>query len=217
MNDPESEERSTRIDQLEARLSKRAPVGVLPPVAAVALVIAGWLGWTQRDDVAYFFSSRDPIGLGVEGAYRFDRAVSNRHVQLHGAPSIRGAYGLEGDQHFVVIGVQNTPLLVKRKALPTEEWKPGTTPPAPDGRSFTATGRLLSRAAASRWEDAFAKHDSFGEMSPKWLLLEGEHPGSDFTAVGVFGLVLAFALINLWLLVRGVIAMIGPRSKVRSP
>lgn len=213
MSDPNTEERTTRIAQLEERLARRAPVGVMPPVAALALVIAGWVIWLQADDVAYFFSSKEPISLGVEGAYRFDQAHSNAYAQLHGAPTIRGAYGLNGSQQFVVIGVQNTPLLVKRNALPTEEWKPGRTPPPPDQRSFTAAGRLLSRADASRWEDAFAKHESFGELQPKWLLVEGARPGGDFGAMGWFGLVIAFAAINLWLLLRGVAAMIAARRK----
>lgn len=213
MSELHDEERSTRIAQLEARLARRAPVGVMPPVAALALMIAGWVLWTQHEDVAYFFSDREPISLGVEGSYRFDQAVSNRYVQLHGAPTVRGAYGVDGSQQFVIIGVANTPLLVKRKALATEEWKPGTTPPPPDQRSFTAAGRLLSRGSASRWEDAFVKHESFGELKPKWLLVEGARPGGDFAAIGWFGLVLAFALVNVWLLVRGVAAMIAGLKK----
>ena len=212
MSEPDTEERSRRIAQLETRLARRASVGVMPPVAALALVIAGWVIWLQHEEVAYFFSGREPISLGVEGGYRFDLAVNNRYAQLHGAPTIRGAYGVEGDQHFVVIGVQNTPLLLKRNALPTEEWKPGTTPPPPDQRSFTASGRLLSRAAASRWEDAFAKHESFGELKPKWLLVEGARPGGDSAAIGWFGLVVGFALVNAWLLVRGVLAMVAARK-----
>ncbi len=204
MPDLDTDQRSNRIALLESRLERRPAVGVMPPVAALALIITGWVMWTQRADVSYFFSSRDPIQLGVEGAYRFDQAATNRYAQLHGAPALRGAYGLDGDQQFVVIGVQNTPLLVKRKALPTEEWKPGTTPPAPDQRSFTAAGLLLSREQASRWEDAFAKHEGFGELKPKWILIEGARPGSDFAAIGWFGLVVAFAVVNAWLLVRGV-------------
>ena len=213
MSNPDTEERSARIAQLEARLGRRAPVGVLPPVAFLSVVIACWVMWTQREDVSYFFSSRDPFGLGVEGSYRFDRAVSNTYVQLHGAPTIRAAYGLDGVEHFVVVGVQETPLLVKRKALPTEEWKPGSTPPPPDQRSFTASGRLLSRAAANRWEDAFAKHETYGQVQPKWMLIEGARPGGDFAAMGWFGVVLAFALVNLWLLARGVIAFVAARRK----
>ncbi len=204
MLDPDNDQRSNRIALLEARLERRPAVGVMPIVAALALVIAGWVMWTQRADVSYFFSSREPVQLGVEGAYGFDQAATNQYAQLHGAPTIRGAYGIEGEQQFVVIGVQNTQLLVKRKALSTEEWKPGTTPPPPDQRSFTAAGRLLSREDAKRWDDAFIKHESFGELKPKWILLEGARPGGDFGAIGWFGLVVAFALVNAWLLVRGV-------------
>lgn len=213
MNEQTPEERSRRIAQLEARLSRRAPVGVMPPVAALALAIAAWVLWIQHDEVSYFLSPREPISLGVEGDYRFDRAADNRYAQLHGTPAIRGAYGVDGSQHFVVIGVQNTPLLVKRNALPTEDWKPGTTPPPPDQRSFTASGRLLSRGSATRWNDAFAKHDAYGELKPKWLLIEGAQPGADLGAMAWFGLVVAFAMINLWLLLRGVIAIVAARRK----
>lgn len=188
-------------------------MGVMPPVAALALVLAGWVLSIQRADVEYFFSPRDPILLGVEGAYQFDRAVSNRFATLHGAPTIRGAYGVDGDQHFVVVGVQGSVLLVKRNALPTEEWRPGTTPPPPDQRSFTASGRLLSRADAFRWEDAFSKHDSYGEVKAKWLLIEGARPGTDVLAITWFGLLIAFSGINVWLLVRGVGAMLAARRK----
>ena len=62
----------------------------LTPSTARELLFDGVI-WVQREDVAYFFSSRDPILLGIEGDYRFDRAIENRYVQLHGAPTIRGA------------------------------------------------------------------------------------------------------------------------------
>lgn len=193
--------------QLEERLSRRASVGVMPPVAALALVIASWVIWNQRADVEYFFSSRDPITLGIEGEYHFEKGLNNRYALLHGGPTVRAAYGVEGNTHFVVIGVQNTPLLVKRNALPTEDWKVGTTPPPPDQRFFTAAGRLLTREGARRWEDAFVKHESFGDLKPKWLLVEGARPGADLATMGWLGLVLAFGLVNFWLLLRGVVAL----------
>ncbi len=209
---PEEEDRSKRIAQLEARLGRRAPVGVMPPVALLALGLAGWVMWLQAPDVAYYFSDRDPILLGIEGGYRFDRAVSNRYATMHGIPSLRGAYGVDGDQQFVVVGIAESPLLVKRKVLPTETWTPGTTPPPPDQRPFTASGRLLSRADGSRFDDAFQKHDTFGDPKPKWILIEGARPGSDLAPMGWFGLLIAFAGVNVWLLVRGLGAAIAARK-----
>lgn len=211
MSDPNSEERSTRIDELEARLSRRPAVGVMPPVAALALLCALGMLYLQREDLEYFFSAREPLSLGAEGDYHLDRAVSNRYVEVHGIPTIRGAYGVDHDEHFVVVGLQNTGLLVKRRALPTEDWQPGTTPPRPDQRPFGAQGRLYSRAAATqatRFEDAFVKHDDYAEIHPQWLLVEGIRPGNDSTTMTWFGVLLAFCAVNLWLLVRGVLALL---------
>ena len=70
MSDPKPEERTTRIDELEARLSRRPAVGVMPPVALLALVGAVAMGVMQREDLAYYFSPREPLSLGAEGDYR---------------------------------------------------------------------------------------------------------------------------------------------------
>ncbi len=209
MNDPTEKDRSTRIDELEARLARRPAVGVMPPVALLALVGAVAMLVLQREDLAYYFSERAPLSLGAEGDYHFDRALSNRYAEVHGVPSLRAAYGIDrSDEHFVIVGVQNSPLLVKRRALPTEEWRPGTTPPPPDQRPFTAQGRLLSRADAGRFGDAFVKHEAYGELHPQWLLIEGARPGGDLMAITWFGVLLAFAGVNAWLLVRGVLALV---------
>lgn len=189
----------------------------MPPVALLALLLAGWQLVQQKDDVAYYFSARDPILLGVEGNYLFDRAVSNRYATLHGAPTVRAPYAVEGEKTVVFVGVQGSPLIVKRAALPSEAWTPGSTPPPPDPRSFTVSGRLLSRADAYRYADAFEKHDSYGELKPKWILIEGARPGGDVAAIGWFGLVLAFAGVNVWLLMRGLLAMLNARKKTSTP
>lgn len=209
MTDPELEARSKRIEELEGRLARRASVGVAPPVAAIALIGSLAMIYFQRDDLAYYFAPRTPISLGVEGDYHLDRAVTNRLAEIHGTPTLRGAYGIEHtDDPFVVVGLQNTPLLVKRRALSTEEWKPGTTPPPPDQRPFAAQGRLLSRDDATCCGDGFTKHDGYGEIHPQWLLIEGARPGGDLVAISWFGLLVLLTVVNLWLLTRGVLARI---------
>lgn len=209
---PRDEDREKRIAELETRLSKSPGVGVLPPVAAIALAGVIAMMWLQRDDLAYFFSPREPIDLGVEGAYRFDLAQSNRYVQVHGVPTSRGAYWLERDAAFIAIGVRETPLLVRRATFPNEAWVPGSAKgPPPDQRPFAVRGRLLSRADASKYEEAFKKHDEWAEVGAKWMLMAEQRPGGDYAGMVWFTVLLAFAGVNVWLLVRGVLAYLKPR------
>ncbi len=205
IEDPDStpEARDRRIAALEARLARPPAVGVKPAVAALVMACSAYLLFEQRLDIAYFFSSKTPINLGAEGGYEPARAESNRYAEFHGAPSSRGVYGMRGTDVFVVIGVRESPFLVKRAALPTEHWEPGKKPPAPDARSFTVRGRLLSRAAAVQLKDAFERHDAFGETRPEWILLEGERPGENLmTLLWMTGVGLLF-VINGWALFRG--------------
>jgi len=206
------EDREKRIAELEKRLARPAGVGVLPPVAAIALAGVIAMMWMQRDDVAYFFSTREPIDLGVEGAYRFDLAQTNRYVQIHGVPTSHGAYWMERDVAFIAIGVRETPLLVRRATFPNEAWTPGAAKaPPPDQRPFAVRGRLLSRADASKYEEAFKKHEEWAEVGPKWMLMAEQRPGGDYAGMMWFGVLIAFGGVNVWLLVRGVVAYLKPR------
>ena len=198
--------RTRRLALLEAKLSKPPPVGVATPVAALALVGAlGLLAW-QRADLQYFYSTREPIDLGSEGAYRFDAAVSNRYAQVHGVPTVRGAYWLEGSQTQVAVGLRDTPILVRRAALPTEHWRAGSTTPQPDQRSFSVRGRLLHRADAPALEQAFVQIDGWGEVKPQWVLIAEERPGSNLGAMAWLVGLTAFAALNGWLLIRGLLS-----------
>jgi hypothetical protein len=202
------QDRDERIAELEARLKRPPPVGVKPPVAAAALAGAIALLWMQKLDATYFISSREPITLGAEGDYHFDRAVSNRYAQIRGVPTLRGAYGLEGEKTFVVVGLRDTPLLVKRPTLDTERWKPGTTPGQPDQRPFSVRGRLLSREdAVETYKDGFEKLEQMGEVKPKWILIESDRPGTDVKAAAWLGGIAAFAAVNFWLLLRGLLSL----------
>jgi len=201
------EAREARIRELEARISQRPAVGVRPWVAVVAILGGALLLGLNAQETAYFFSPREPLVLGTEGDYRFGQLASNRYAQLHGVPTLRGVYAREGDEVFVIVGLRDTPVLVRRHALPTEEWKPGQVPPQPDQRSFRVGGRLLSEADAPRFRDAFAKLKEWGEVRPQdgklWLLDEGRRPGEDRGILVVDGLLLTFMAVNAYLLVRG--------------
>jgi hypothetical protein len=196
-------ERDDRIAELEKRLAEPATIGVTPIVAASALVICGLMLWRQSSDTQYFFSSHEPTQLGAEGDYHFDRAVSNHYAELHGTPTSKAAFGQDGSAVVVAVGVRDTPVMVWRKALKGEEWTPGNKPPPPNQQPFTVRGRLLARdAAPEKYSDAFRMIESYGEIAPKWVLVESARPGGDFIAMLWTGGLTALGAFNLWLLLR---------------
>lgn len=199
-------ERDRRIAELEKKLSKPSAVGVLPPVALIGLGVAAFMLYGQRFDIAYAMSSQDPLELGAEGDYRFGSAVSNRYARVHGIPTSAGTYWQERASTFVAVGLRDTPLLVARVLLPTESWTLGEKPPRPDQRAFGVKGRLLARADAAKYEDAFVKHEAFKELDPKWILIAEERPGGDLGTNAWTGFLAAFGLFNAWLFARGLFA-----------
>lgn len=198
------QERDEFIAKLEADLQKKPRAGLLPPVAAVALVASVGLAVSYFHDAAYFFSSREPIELGAEGSYHLERAVTNRYAQLHGVPSARGWYVEEAAGAFVIVGVNDTPVAVRRVTFEDENRRLGDGKrPQPRQNPFFARGRLLSRDDASKYEEALREYDAWSGTRVRWLLLAEAPPGKDLASAAMFGGALAFALLNLWLLKRG--------------
>ncbi|MFL5349144.1 MAG: hypothetical protein ACJ8AT_30455 [Hyalangium sp.] len=204
------EERERRIAELESRLARRPRSPLRAPVSLVAIGVAAALLVMQWREVRYFFSPREPLSLGAEGDYRYPELVSNRYVQLHGLPTASGAYEREGEAVFVLVGLRETPFVVRRPALPGEEWAPGRKPPQPNQRPFAVRGRLLAEEDASRYRDAFELLRSKGEVQPLqgrlWIVIEGQRPGEDFGRLAVALLLVFIIAINGWFLARGVSA-----------
>lgn len=201
-----------RIAELEAKLSRPSNVGVTPLVAAVALAFSAYLVWGQRADLEYqFLAPREPIDLGAEGAYRFDLAQSNRYVQLHGAPSPRGWYFVERNTTVVALGIVDTPIILRRPTLPSEKWTPGQQPaPSPDPRPFIVKGRLLARDEAPlRYADAFTEYEKWSGAPAKWILLQEDKPGGDLGGQAWVAVLVLFAALNAWLLVRGTLRLVS--------
>src|SRR5688572_27504545 len=97
-------DREQEIAARERKLSARSPVGVSAPVAVLAMLLGVLALWVyQRQDLAYFFSSVEPLVLGREGEYRFELLESNRYVQVHGVPTSRGLYAPEEDGARVIV------------------------------------------------------------------------------------------------------------------
>ena len=204
------EERQRRIAELEERLRQRAGGGVKPSVALTAMAVAGVLLWMQRADLAYFFSPRTPLTLGAEGAYRHEALQSNRYVQVHGVPTARGAWSREGETLYVLVGLRDSPLVVRRSPLPNEQWVSGQPPPPPDSTPFAVRGRLLAEEEAPRYREAFSLLRDTGELLPwqgrLYLLLEGERPEVYRGQGVVAGALLGFIALNALLFARGLVA-----------
>lgn len=169
------------------------------------MVAAFTLAWWMKADVAYFFSPQAPIELGAEGSYHFDQAVSNRYAQVHGVPTVRGWYVEEKDGSFVIVGLTDTALLVKRSTFEEENRRLADGKRIqPRQNPFFARGRLMARADAERYADVFREHEAWGGASASWLLLAEEPPGKNFATVSMFGFLLLFGALNGWLFIRGI-------------
>jgi hypothetical protein len=201
------EERERRIAELESRLARRPRSPLRAPVALVGIGVAVALLVMQWREVRYFFSSRAPLSLGAEGEYRYSELVSNRYAQLHGIPTPHGAYERDGDAVFVLVGLRDSPFLVRRPALPGEDWAPGKKPPQPDQRPFAVRGRLLAEEDAPRYRDAFELLRTKGEVQPVegqlWIVIEGQRPGEDLGRLAVTALLVLAIATNALFLARG--------------
>jgi hypothetical protein len=156
-----------------------------PTFALLALLVSGWLLYELSGDVAYYFSSRDPIDLGGPGAYTLDRARENRLVQVRGDLLLAvGAKVARTGQDRTVGRLHGTNLLVDR---------PGRGGPP------VFEGRLLPAAARTDYAEVAAALRQRGAPLPDaWLVLrDGERPRERWLPVLGAALLLALVAINL--------------------
>jgi hypothetical protein len=214
------EARDERIRQLE-RSTRRRVTGVQLPVAVICLAGALFLLAREAPDVAYFFASREPVTLGAEGSYRFDQLRPNVFAQVHGVPLGTAFYGVDRGAKMVLVPLQDTPLLVRRPLLPTEDWVPGKRPPPPDPRPFGVRGRLLPLEDVPGYRDSAAQLRAVQGLRPMdgrlWVLREGERPGEDRGPLIIALVLLGFAGLNAVLAVRGAQALLQDRAARRRP
>jgi hypothetical protein len=161
-----------------------------PVLAAVALVLSGWLLLDLWPDVSFFFASLDPVDLGGPGAYRLDRARENRLVQIRGdlAQAIPVTQARTGAPR--TIGrIAGTNLLVDR---------PGRSGPS------LFEGRLLpARMNADYAAAVAAMRERGAELGDRWLVLrDGDRPRRNWLPVAGSAILSLLALVNLRALVK---------------
>ena len=102
------EAREEQIRQLE-RSTRRRVTGVQLPVAVLCFAGAIFLLAREAPDVAYVFASPEPVTLGSEGSYHFDRLRPNVFAQVHGVPLGTAFYGVERGASMVAGGPPGHP------------------------------------------------------------------------------------------------------------
>jgi hypothetical protein len=165
-----------------------------PVFAVVAIAFAGWLMWDLWPDVAYHFSSRDPIDLGGPGAYRLERARENRLVQVRGDL------------------VQTVPVTEARSGNPRTVGRLAGTNLVVDrpgrGGPPLFEGRLLPPGARADYAEAVAAMRQRGAaLGDGWLVLrDGERPRRKWLPVAGFAILALLAIVNLRALARRLIS-----------
>jgi hypothetical protein len=161
-----------------------------PAFALLALALSGWLLWDLWPEVAFFWSSRDPIDLGGPGAYRLERARENRLVQVRGelVPAVPVTAGRSGAPRTVG-RLAGTSLVVDR---------PGHAGPP------VFEGRLLPAGARGDYADAVAALRQRGaSLGEGWLVLrDGERPRKKWLPVAGWAILALLAAVNLRALLR---------------
>jgi hypothetical protein len=182
-------EEPERAPRRESRLLARSPA-----FALLALAFAGWLMWDLWPDVAFYFSSRDPIDLGGPGAYRLELARENRLVQVRGelAQAVPVSEARSGRPRTVG-RLAGTSLVVDR---------PGRGGPP------VFEGRLLPARARGDYAEAVAAMRQRGAaLGDGWLVLrDGERPRKKWLPVAGWGILALLALVNLRALLRSLTA-----------
>jgi hypothetical protein len=200
------DERDTRIAELERRLRARNAAGIRAPVALICLLGSLYLLWRELPDAAYAVSSSQPITRGREGDYRFDLLAANRYVQVHGTPTGAALWGQDRQGPFLVVALQDTPLLVRRPPLAGESWTPGRPPSPPLQTAFAIRGRLLREDQATAYREAFTRARQMAGIRARdgmlWIVVEGERPGEDRGALVTVALLALFAALNGWFALR---------------
>jgi len=156
-----------------------------PTFAVLALLVSGWLLHELSGDVAYFFSSRQPIDLGGPGAYALERARENRLVQVRGdLADLVGAKVSRTGQDRTVGRLGGTNLLVDR---------PGRGGPP------VFEGRLLPASARVDYAEVVAALRKRGAPLPDaWLVLrDGERPREQWLPVLGAALLTVLVAVNL--------------------
>ena len=181
------------------RADRLATLSVMALVVAGALALLGML----RADIGYFFSSSEPVDLGVATELRPGALRSNEFVRVRGMPMASGAVTYErmlGSSEYMVF-----PLAGQRN-LYVQVPVDGMGGEIESMARGEFSGRLVrfnelgSRFSAVR--GYLGSRLGMPVTGESYLLLSGEPPGAYFWAMGVALMCLLFLLVDVFLILR---------------
>jgi hypothetical protein len=155
-----------------------------PTFAVLMLALCVWALWDLSPELAYFFSSRQPIDLGGPGAYHLDLARENRLAQIRGE-LVEAVPIVERSGKPRTVGrLAGTNLVVDR---------PGRGGPP------VFEGRLLPAGARGDYAEAVAAMRQRGAaLRGGYLVLrDGERPRTRWLPVLASALAAGLAAVNL--------------------
>lgn len=168
-------------------------------LAFSALLLAGFLLYDLRADLAYWFGPGQSVDLGSTGAYHPDRAANNVLAQVQGLPGPVASRFKRYGESYEIIAVRGTPFIVRRSYDGPEQAKPDPSP-------MTAVGRLLRDDSIPEYEQAFQNLVQKGEAAPAndhlWVLLDGARPRAGLGTPAAIAGILAILGWNAYALVR---------------
>ena len=182
-----------------ARYSGRRPVWRSSSLLILVIGVSGWLLFSMRADLAYFFTDPDPIDLGDIDHYDMSLAEPNAFARIDGMPREPGAQYKQFGKRYRVYQLIGTRVFVREPLRETEADEDD------DGAHPTrgVEGRLLE----IREERTFANVRAFFEQTTRfnfndtaWILLAEVTPRSLWWVPVAYVALGVILLLNLFLL-----------------
>lgn len=185
-----------RAERVRSRGTRRlAMLGVFA-------VFIGLASWMLADELAYFFSSRQPVELGRAEEMQVAALGHNRYVRITGIARdmcIRADVLGDSVRFLFLMGSQmGARILIEAPALEQEGCQGAV--------QGEFRGRLLNLARTDRYDAVLAYYrENFPvapAQGPVYMLQQGRRPGDGWIYPAVLGLLLALAGVNFALLLR---------------
>jgi len=171
-----------------------------PLLMLAVIAVSGWLLWSFKPDLVYFFSKPVPVDLGHGGEYDLSKAKEGLYVKVGGIPSILKVQYKQLGTKYEVYYLLGSRIFIRQPLVKHTPGKEVDVYPTYDG-----SGRLLDLDHATQFINVrhfYATHAEFDFSQPAWIVLSGVKPRQQWIYVVGAVVVLLIGLLNIVLLLR---------------